>query len=166
MDVSHLEKLTLDHAIGFFRSYYAPKNAILALTGNIKPEVAYDLALKWFGPIVGRPVTARNLPQEPAQSQGKILTVKKNVPYDALYKAWHMEGRLSQDYYSLDVITDLLAGGESGRLYSRLVREKNLFSEINAYITSDIDPGLIVLSGKLMKGTSIDKAETAVKGKE
>jgi predicted Zn-dependent peptidase len=73
-----------------------------------------------------------------------------------------MGGRLNKDYYSLDLITDLLAGGESGRLYNRLVREKNLFSEINAYITSDIDPGLIMLSGKLMKGINIDKAENAV----
>lgn len=162
MDVSHLENLTADHAVGFFRSYYATDNAVLTLTGNIRPEVAYDLAVKWFGPIPRRPVTIRKLPQEPAQSEGKIHTVEKNVPYDALYKTWHMGGRLSKDYYSLDLITDLLAGGESGRLYNRLVREKNLFSEINAYITSDIDPGLIMLSGKLMKGINIDKAENAV----
>jgi len=59
-------------------------------------------------------------------------------------------------------MTDLLAGGESGRLYNRLVRDKNLFSEINAYITSDIDPGLVIMSGKLMNGTDIFKAEKAV----
>ena len=55
-----------------------------------------------------------------------------------------------------------MAGGESGRLYNKLVREKNLFSEINAYITSDIDPGLVIMSGKLMNGTDIMKAEKAV----
>ena len=73
-----------------------------------------------------------------------------------------MGPRKSDDFYTLDLLTDLLAGGESGRLYNKLVREKNLFSEINAYITSDIDPGLVILSGKLMRGTDIMKAEKAV----
>jgi predicted Zn-dependent peptidase len=99
---------------------------------------------------------------EPAQTKEKKLTVERNVPSDALYKAWHMGPRISEDYSTLDLLTDLLAGGESGRLYNRLVRDKNLFSEINAYITSDVDPGLVILSGKLMRGTDIMKAEKAV----
>jgi len=102
------------------------------------------------------------LPLEPAQTEEKKLTVERNVPSDALYKAWHMGSRISKDYPALDLITDLLAGGESGRLYNRLVRDKNLFSEINAYVTSDIDPGLVIMSGKLMRGTDIMKAEEAV----
>ncbi len=162
MDISHLENVMIEHVNDFFSSHYAPGNAILTLAGNIRPETAYDLAAKWFGPITGRAVVARSLPQEPEQLQGKSLTVERDVPSDALYKAWHMGARLSKDYYSLDLLTDLLAGGESGRLYNKLVREKNLFSEINAYITSDIDPGLIMFSGKLMKGTDIVEAENAV----
>jgi len=162
MDISHLENVTLENVMSFFALHYVTDNAILALTGNITPGRAYDLAAKWFGPIPGRASSPRSLPKEPDQNQKKNLTVEKNVPSDALYKAWHMGPRLSEDYYTLDLSTDLLAGGESGRLYNKLVREKNLFSEINAYITSDTDPGLIILSGKLMKGTDIYKAENAV----
>jgi predicted Zn-dependent peptidase len=154
-DISHLENVTLENVIDFFSLHYVTDNAILSVTGNITPGRAYDLAVKWFGPIPGRASAPRSLPREPAQNQKKELTVERNVPSDALYKAWHMGPRLSEDYYSLDLLTDLLAGGESGRLYNKLVREKNLFSEINAYITSDIDPGLI-------KGTDISKAENAV----
>jgi zinc protease len=62
----------------------------------------------------------------------------------------------------MDLITDLLAGGESGRLTNRLTRGKKLFSDINAYITADIDPGLIILNGKLMKGVDILEADDAV----
>ena len=57
------------------------------------------------------------------------------------------------------LVTDLLAGGESGRLHTKLVREKKLFSEINAYLTADIDPGLMIVQGKLMKGIDIQQAE-------
>jgi zinc protease len=162
MDVSHLENIDLEHVRDFFFSHYAPDNAILALTGNITPDKAFHLAVKWFGPVPARAVRKLNLPREPVQREEKRATVERNIPSDALYKAWHMGPRNSDDYYSLDLLTDLLAGGESGRLYNRLVRGKNLFSEINAYISSDIDPGLIVLTGKLIKGTDISEAENAV----
>lgn len=162
MDISHLENVDLDHVKDFFSQHYTPGNAIVTLAGNIEPVKAYDLAVKWFGSIPARDRAQRTIPLEPAQTKEKKLTVERNVPSDALYKAWHMGPRISEDYSTLDLLTDLLAGGESGRLYNRLVRDKNLFSEINAYITSDVDPGLVILSGKLMRGTDIMKAEKAV----
>lgn len=162
MEVSHLENVGLEDVRHFFFSRYTPDNAILTLSGNITPEKAYELAVKWFGPVPLRVSAERRLPAEPVQTEGRTITVERSVPADALYKAWHMGSRMSDDFYTLDLLTDLLAGGESGRLYNKLVREKNLFSEINAYITSDIDPGLVILSGKLMRGTDIMKAEKAV----
>jgi len=162
MEVSHLENVSLDDVRNFFSSRYTPGNAILTLAGNINTDKAHDLATKWFGSIPGRAAAERRLPSEPAQKGERNLKVEREVPADALYKAWHMGKRISDDFYTLDLLTDLLAGGESGRLYNKLVREKNLFSEINAYITSDIDPGLVILSGKLMKGTDIKDAEKAV----
>ena len=162
MDISHLENVDLGHVKDFFSQHYSPGNAIVTLTGNIGPVKAYDLAVKWFGSIPARDRAERKLPLEPVQTNEKELTVGRNVPSDALYKAWHMGSRMSEDYYALDLLTDILAGGESGRLYNRLVRDKNLFSEINANITSDIDPGLVILSGKLMRGTDIMIADKAV----
>ncbi len=162
MDISHIANADLDVIRKFFFSHYAPDNAILALTGNISSDTALRLTEKWFGPIPRRNIIPRNLPSEPEQSEPRIMTIEKDVPSDAIYKVWHTGSRMSDDYYTLDLITDLLAGGESGRLYTKLVREKKLFSEINSYITSDIDPGLIILQGKLMKGIEIKDAEESV----
>lgn len=162
MDISHIEKTDIDLVKDFFYSHYAPNNAILSLTGNITCEQANILSRKWFGPIGKREVKTRKLPVEPTQLQERKLTIEKEIPATALYKVWHTGQRLSSDFYTLDLITDLLAGGESGRLQIRLVREKKLFSEINAYLTSDIDPGLIILHGKLMKGIDIQQAEDEV----
>jgi zinc protease len=117
---------------------------------------------KWFGPIAGRDIKTRNLPVEPLQSEERKLSVDKEVPSTAIYKAWHIAPRCSRDFYAMDFITDILAGGESGRLYTILVREKKLFSEINAYVTSDIDPGLLILNGKLINGIDIYQAEEEV----
>lgn len=162
MDMSHIRNTSLEQVKDFFFSHYAPNNAILALTGNIGYDQAINLSQKWFGPIERRAVKIRKLPVEPAQTEERILTIEKDVPSTALYKVWHIGPRNSMDFYTLDLITDLLAGGESGRLYTRLVREKKLFSEINAYLTADIDPGLIIVQGKLMKGVDISHANESV----
>ncbi|HUX59383.1 MAG TPA: pitrilysin family protein [Bacteroidales bacterium] len=162
MDTSHIENADLEQVKNFFFSHYAPNNAILALTGNITSNLALRLSKKWFGPIEKRYVKLRKLPAEPPQKEERRLTIEKDVPSTALYKVWHIGPRKSKDFYTLDLITDLLAGGESGRLNTKLVREKKIFSEINAYITSDIDPGLIIVQGKLMKGINIEYAEESV----
>jgi predicted Zn-dependent peptidase len=162
MDISHIQHVQLEHTKNFFFSHYAPNNAILTLSGSIAPDKAYKLANKWFGPIPERSVPKRNLPDEPEQTAERRFEVRRNVPAHAIYKAWHVGPRDSNDYYTLDLLTDLLSGGESGRLYNRLVRGKNLFSEINIYLTADIEPGLIMLNAKLIKGTQISKAEEEV----
>ena len=162
MDMKHIINTDLEQIRKFFFSHYAPNNAILALTGNIDYDLAFKLSQEWFGPIEKRTIQTRNLPAEPEQTEERILTIESDVPSTALYKVWHIGGRKSDDFYTLDLITDLLAGGESGRLYTKLVREEKLFSEINAYLTADIDPGLIIVQGKLMKGVDVHFADEAV----
>ena len=162
MDMAHIKNTDLEQVKRFFFSHYAPNNAILALTGNIEYDLAFKLSQKWFGTIEKRVIPVRNLPSEPEQTQERILSIERDVPSTALYKVWHIGPRKSKDFYTLDLITDLLAGGESGRLHTKLVREKKLFSEINAYLTADIDPGLIIVQGKLMKGVDIQLAEKSV----
>jgi predicted Zn-dependent peptidase len=162
MDMSHIKNTGLEQVKSFFFSHYAPNNAILALTGNIGYDLAYKLSQKWFGPIEKRVIRLRNLPIEPEQTQERIMNIEKDVPSTAIYKVWHVGPRIRSDFYTLDLTTDLLAGGESGRLYTSLVREKKLFSEINAYLTADIDPGLLIIQGKLMKGVNISQAEDSV----
>jgi len=162
MDISHIANTDLEQVKKFFFSHYAPDNAILTITGNITYDHAIKLTRKWFGPIEKRDVVPRNLPFEPIQGEERTFTIEKDVPSQALYKVWHTGPRNSTDFSTLDLITDLLAGGESGRLHTKLVREKKLFSEINAYITADIDPGLIIVQGKLMNGIDIHHAEDSV----
>jgi zinc protease len=162
MDIAHVRNVELEQVKSFFYSHYAPNNAILALAGNINYDSAIKLTQKWFGPIEKRTIKPRNLPAEPDQTEERILNFERDVPSDALYKFWHIGTRNSKDFYTIDLITDLLAGGESGRLHTKLVREMKLFSEINAYMTADIDPGLMVVQGKLMNGVDLHHADNMV----
>lgn len=162
MNISHIEKATIEQVKEFYYSHYAPNNAILSITGNIDPEKTMQLVKKWFDPIESRNISHRSIPSEPVQKEERKMIAESNVPADALYKAWHIGPRKSNDFYSLDMLTDILSGGESGRLYNTLVRTKKQFTEINAYITGDIDPGLLLISGKLMKGVDYDAAEDSL----
>jgi zinc protease len=161
-DISHIEKVKLNNIKDFFSVHYTPNNAILSVSGNIKSEKILELSDKWFGPIKTTHKNLRELPSEAAQTEGRFLNVKRDVPSNVLYKAWHICRRTDKDFYTLDLMTDILAGGESGRLYSVLVRDKKLFSDINAYLSGEIDPGLLIINGKLMDGVSFEAAEKAI----
>jgi zinc protease len=161
-ELKHIEEAHLDDVKNFFFTYYRPNNAILVVGGNVSESEVFSLAEKWFGEIPAGNTPLRSIPKEPRQTEARSLTLEGNVPLDALYKAWHIPARHDPNYYTIDIITELLAGGHSSRLYQTLVKEKKLFSEINAYHTGSIDPGLLVIEGKLVKGISMPQAEEAV----
>ncbi len=158
-EISHIEKVGLKEVKEFFYRHFAPNNAILSLCGNISPGLALNLAEKWFGSIEEREIPIRKLAIEPVQIKEERLVLSRQVPADCIYFAFHMPGRLSDNFYTIDLISDLLAGGRSSRLYQVLVKEKELFSSVDAYITGDIDPGLFVVTGKPLPGINLEKAE-------
>lgn len=162
-ELSHIANATLDEVKDFFFRFYAPNNAVLAVTGNISFEEAVALTEKWFGTIPRRDVPVRRLPQEPVQTEERRLTVERNVPLDALFMAFHMCERAHPDYYAFDILSDILSNGRSSRLNQRLVQEKQLFSSIDASISGSIDAGLFHISGKPSAGVSLEEAEAAVR---
>lgn len=161
-ELSHIANATLEEVKAFFFRFYAPNNAVLAVTGNISFEDAVALTEKWFGPIPHREVPQRNLPQEPEQTEERRLEVKRHVPLDALYMAYHTCNHRHPDYYAFDILSDLLSNGRSSRFNRRLVQERKLFSSIDAYISGSIDAGLFHVSGKPAPGVSLERAEAAV----
>ncbi|MEN8249000.1 MAG: pitrilysin family protein [Bacteroidota bacterium] len=161
-EISHIENATMDQVKGFFNKYYVPNNAVLVISGNIKTNKAFKLAEKWFGAIPQGKEIKRNITEEPKQTSKRSLEVHENVPANAFYKVFHMPARTSHDYYAADLVSDILGRGKSSRLYSQLVENQKLFSEINGYITGSIDPGLLTISGKLLDGVKYEKAEESL----
>lgn len=159
----HIERARLEDVEAFFHRYYAPNNAILAISGNIKEEDAFRLVEKWFGDIPPSHAFQDRIPQEPVQTEERRLVSEDNeVPADAIYKVFHMQGRDSRNFYICDTISDILSNGQSARLYVNLIKNSRLFSGIDAYVTGDMDPGLFIFSGKLSEDTDIQKAEAAI----
>lgn len=160
--LKHVEDATLEDVKSFFFKHYTPCNAILVVAGNIDTAQIKLLAEKWFGPIPAGEKYIRSLQPEPKQTAPRYLEVKSNVPLDALYKCWHMSSRMDNRYYSADLISDILSGGGSSRLYQSLVKEKQYFSNLDCYHFGSTDAGLMTIEGKLVKGVDIKIAEQAV----
>lgn len=160
--LKHVEEATLDDVKAFFHKHYNPANAILCIAGNVTVTEVTPLAEKWFGSIPEGEKYIRELPEEPLQNGPREQTIFADVPIEALYKAWHIPGRTSQPYYACDLITEIMGNGLSSRLHQRLVKQEALFSSINCYHTGSLDPGLLVVQGKVVEGRSIEEADAAV----
>jgi zinc protease len=160
--LKHVEDATLEDVKAFFHKHYNPANAILVVAGNVTVEKVKELGEKWFAPIPAGEKYQRNLPQEPKQTAPRKMEVKADVPLDAFYKNWHIYARTDKRYYVVDLMSEILSGGGSSRLYQALVKEKQLFSNIECYHMGSTDAGLLTIEGKLVKGVSMADAEAAV----
>jgi len=161
-EISHIELASIQDVKDFFKKHYTPQNAILVIAGDVDVSVVKDLAEKWFGSISSGTKYIRNLEAEPKQLEARREVVTANVPVNSLYMAFHMSDRRSKDYYTCDLISDILSRGNSSRLYRRLVKEQSLFSEINAYLLGSLDNGLFIVEGKPLPSTTMELAENAV----
>lgn len=161
-EISHIEKASMDDVKDFFFRFYIPNNAVLVVAGNVSLDQVKELSNKWFGSIPpGQPI-ARSLPVESVQEHKKQLNIDADVPANALYKAYHMPGRFDKDYYAIDLLGDILGRGQSSRLYQQLIKEKEIFTTVSAFTMGTIDPGLLIISGRLKNGVTLEYAEEAV----
>ena len=158
----HVEDANLEDVQDFYNKHYTPNNAILVVAGNVKTADVKKMTEDWFGDIPAGKFQLKKLPQEPQQEAFQHRVQQSNVPVDALYLAFHIPARNDENYYAVDLLSDVLCNGRSSRLYRRLLKEKQLFSSIDAYITGSIDPGLLIIEGKPAGGVSIETAEVAI----
>jgi len=161
-EIAHIERAEMPEVRAFFEKHYGPQNAILCVSGNVDMDDVNQLAQKYFGPIPVREKYVRSIPSEPKQDSYRELTVKRDVPAHAIYKAFHMCERAHPDYHAADLLSDLLSNGHSSRLQRSLVKEQGVFSEISAFIMGSHDAGLFVVTGKIADGIEVELANNCI----
>lgn len=161
-EIAHIENATMTDVKEFFFKHYLPCNAILSVAGNVTTDEIKTLAEKWFGNIPSGEKPLRNLPLESKQSKERRLHVERDVPANAIYKAFRMCKKTDDEFYATDLLSDILSNGSSARLYQALVKNNPLFSEISAYVMGSFDEGMFIISGNLQENTSFDEAEKAI----
>lgn len=161
-DISHIENAKMEDVKAFYKKFYNPDNAIMVVAGDVDLEEVKRLSHKWFGPIARGENIVRNIEEEPKQTKARFLKVERDVPVNAIFKVYHMCGRKHADYHTIDLISDIMSNGKSSRLYQKLVKEEKLFSSVQAYISGDIHPGMLVFAGYLSEGVSPERADKAL----
>lgn len=158
----HVEDASLDDVRSFYNRFYRPNNAILVVAGNVVAEEVHTVVEKWFGNIPAGSMFKRRLPKEPPQRKFAQKIQRARVPLDALYLAFHSPARYEKAYYAADLLSDVLSNGQSSRLYRRLLKEQELLTSVDCYITGSMDPGLLIIEAKPADGVSLETVEKAI----
>lgn len=148
-NTAHIEDAVLQDVRDFFFRHYRPNHAVLVISADLPSEKIQELAEKWFGPIEAGPEILASYPMEEEQSEGRRMEAGAEVPMTALYLAFPMAGRMDREFYSANLLTDILGQGKSSRLIQTLVKEERIFHSLQAYVTGSIDPGLLIIEGKI-----------------
>lgn len=161
-DIGHIKNADMGQVKDFFYRFYRPDNAVLVISGGIDVTKTINLVKKWFGDISAGKQKPEKYPVEPVQKQSRELAVERDVPFDEIYMAFHTGTRLDKSFYVTDLMTDVLSGGSSARFTEVLVKEKKIFTDANAWISGHFDKGFLTLTGKLVKGQTIDTARKSI----
>ncbi len=158
----HIENATMEQVRAFHERYYTPSNAILTIAADLDEQTMFEAAEHWFAELPSLPTPQDTLPQEPEQTEGRRLVVERDVPVSLIYIAFRIGGRTSREHAVCDMITDILSNGTSSRMYQELIKEQNLFSSVNAYITGELDDGSLIVTARLLDDTTPEAAEKAL----
>jgi zinc protease len=158
----HIEEAHLADVKEFYQNWYRPNNAVVSIAGNIKTDEALQKVEKWFAPVPAGQAPLRHLPAEPVQTAPQSRVLEADVPIPAVFLCFRVPARVHADFYPVDLLSDILCNGPSSRLYRRLLKEQQLFSSIDAYVTANFDPGLLIIEGKLNEGIRPEAALDAV----
>ena len=159
-----LDKATLADVRAFFQTYYRPNNATLVVVGDFSSDQALAWTHKYFDgiPPPAGPIP-RNIPPEPPQTEER--TVKKsysNTPLPAVVIGYKMPARYAPDAYPLELASDILAGGESSRLYQELVYKQQIAVQAAGFGDFSEDPNLFWAYAIMGQGHPADEGEKAI----
>ena len=160
--LSHIAEASIDDVANFYRKFYGPGNAVCTIAGNVSADHVFPMMENLFGGLESRLRPDRRYPVEPPQREANRRDQSAQVPVDALYMAFHMDARHGDLYYTHDLISDLLASGKSSRLFAKLVKEQRLCSQVDAYVTGTLDPGLLIVEANPVDGVALEKIEASI----
>ncbi len=146
---SHIENVTLSDIESFFYTHYHPGNAIICVSGNIEYAEVLEKINLWFGPIPKSISTEKTYSKDNKFKTKKTQIVRSNVPEKAVYLSFNMVDRNDKDYYTYDILSDILSSGKSSRFHKNIIKKSKCFTTVDAYISGSMDPGLFLADGKL-----------------
>ena len=146
----------------WYRTYYSPGNIVLALSGPFSNKKVKKQIEKYFGPLKREKLPEHQVPLEPEQKKSRHRILKKPVQTTEIHFAYTGPGEDSIDFLALEAISLILGGGESSRLYQKIVRQKKLLPDIWAVNMDFVDHSVFMISFSLPKGVSESHVKSLV----
>ena len=143
---------TLSDLNKWYRAYYTPNNAVLALSGKFSRRKAKKLIDRHFALLPSQKIPEEKIIPEPEQTRSRFAVLEKDVQVSSVFMVWRVPGYGSREALALRVISNVLGAGESGRLYKTLIRDKKLLQDISCWMLDLLQAGLFVVSYTLPKG--------------
>jgi zinc protease len=160
---SDIDSWTLQDLKDYHRTYYAPNNALVVIAGDVKLAEVKKLAKKYWEPIAAQPEPKKVRTVEPKQKGERRLYVEKPSATSAnVMMAYHVPATSNKDYYPLEMLSNILASGDSSRLRRSLVDQQQLATSLFAYFPQSFDPNLFYIYAVAAEGVSAEKLEKAI----
>ncbi|HTA53096.1 MAG TPA: pitrilysin family protein [Candidatus Acidoferrum sp.] len=142
--IADLDKATLEDVRAFFNTYYKPNNATLVIVGDFNSDQALTWTKKYFEgiPASAGPIPRPNKPEPPQTAEREVSKSYTNTPLPAVVIGYKIPARYSPDSYPLDLASNILAGGESSRLYQALVYKDQIAVQSAGFGNFTEDPNL------------------------
>jgi len=158
-----LSAATVEDVAAFFRTYYAPNNAVLALVGDFDAKVALEKVRKYFESVPPGPVPPAVDATEPPQKEERRRTIEDPLARLSLIVAgYHTPAGLTPDVDALTALGSILGSGRSGRLYESLVRQQQIAVQVYAIGLASRGPGMFELQAVVAPGQPVDKVAAAM----
>jgi len=160
--MSDILSWSLDDISRYYRTFYAPNNAVLVVVGDFDAASALELIKRHYGPIIASPPPPSVTTVEPEQLGPRLTVIRKEAQAPSFLMAYHAPACSGEDYPVLAVLEKALLDGESSRLYRRLVREEKLALAVGGGIQETIDPLLFMIHVKPRPGADLDRLEAVI----
>ncbi len=156
-EAQYIDQATLPEFIDFYKTFYVPNNATVAIAGDIDPKQAKAWVEKYFSEIPrGTKPIPRPTEMEPKWTKEKVDTFYDNVQLPALVASYHIPNQTSPDFYALDMLSTLLSDGKSSRMYRTLVEDKKLALQAGSFSIPTEDPGLQISFAIVNPGVELE----------
>jgi predicted Zn-dependent peptidase len=161
--MADLNAASVDDVASFFKTYYAPNNAVIAVVGDVDTKTVLAKMEKYFAAIPQQPAPPKVDMTEPPQTEERRLTLEDGLArlprLDLAYKVPPSDGG---DQDAIDVLATILSGGRSGRFYESIVRQQQLATSVTAFSGDSRGPGLFNIVATPVPGKTVADVEAAI----
>ncbi len=161
----YIDQATLEEFMNFYKTFYVPDNAVLVISGDINPEQTKSLISKYYGEIPkGTKAIPRPTVVEPVQTAEKRVKFYDNVQLPGVILAYHIPKQGTDDYYAVQLLTQLLSQGKSSRFEKEIVDKQQKAVQAASFDLGNEAPGLAIMLGIANVGVKADELEKALLG--